>query len=344
LSDDPLALYDYELPLKSIAQRPLVRRRDARLLCWASDGDFVDRRISDLPECVRPGDLVVVNDSRVLPARLLGRSRGGGKLELLLLRPAEAGPGWWALCKPGRRLQEGTEFETEDGSTLRIVSVREDGARQVERVDGGSLEQLAEQHGHMPLPPYIKRPDEEFDRERYQTVYAAALGSVAAPTAGLHADAQLLDDLRERGVRVAPVTLHVGLDTFRPLEEQQLASGRLHGERFRVCAETLAALEHTRAAGGRIIAWGTTACRALESLPAQLPAEVVGETKLFIRPGHRFRWVDVLITNFHLPRSSLLMMVDAFARDRWRVAYEHALARGYRFYSYGDANWIEGTK
>jgi S-adenosylmethionine:tRNA ribosyltransferase-isomerase len=343
LSDDRLARYDYALGPESIAQRPLPRRADARLLCWERDGSFTDRRIGDLPGRLRPRDLVILNDSRVLPARLFGRGAGGSKLEILLLRPADPEPGWWALCKPGRKMQPGSEFLVEGGSRIRVVAKREDGARRVERVGDGSFEQLASEFGHMPLPPYIRRPDEESDRERYQTVYAEHLGSVAAPTAGLHVDEELLVAIRERGATVQTVTLHVGLDTFRPLEEAQLASGRLHGERFRVAVAAMQALSTARATGGRIIAWGSTTCRVLESLPDRLPEAMEGETTLFIRPGHPFRFVDVLVTNFHLPRSSLLMMVDAFAGDRWRSAYEHALTAGYRFYSYGDANWIEGS-
>jgi S-adenosylmethionine:tRNA ribosyltransferase-isomerase len=341
LSQEELAHYEYALNPERIAQRPLPRRADARLLCWERDGSFSDRRIEDLPARLRPGDLVILNDSKVLPARLFGQSAGGGKLELLLLRPASPQPGWWALCKPGRKLQPGSEFSVEGGSRIRVVATREDGARRIERVDEGSLEQLASEFGHMPLPPYIRRPDEKSDRERYQTVYAKHSGSVAAPTAGLHVDEELLAAMRDRGAEVQTVTLHVGLDTFRPLEEAQLASGRLHGERFRVGAAAMRALHQARADGRRIIAWGSTSCRVLESLPDSLPEAMEGETTLFIRPGYRFRFVDVLLTNFHLPRSSLLMMVGAFAGQRWRSAYEHALAAGYRFYSYGDANWIE---
>lgn len=341
MNADPLAAYEFALPEERIAQRPAERRRDARLLCWMADGSFVHRHVAELGELIRPGDLIVLNDSRVLPARLLARADTGGRVEVLLLHSAGEGSGWWSLAKPGRKLQPGAEFTAEGGVRLRVLETADEGLRRIERVDGGSLEALAEESGHMPLPPYIKRPDEPGDRERYQTVYARHTGSAAAPTAGLHIGEGLLADFEERGARIATVTLHVGLDTFRPLDEERLAHGRLHGERYLIPGDTLRALSEARARNRRIIAWGSTSCRVLESLPDELPDAAGGETTLFIRPGHRFRWVDVLVTNFHLPRSSLLMMVHAFAGDRWRAAYECALENEYRFFSYGDANWIE---
>ncbi|HKI84870.1 MAG TPA: tRNA preQ1(34) S-adenosylmethionine ribosyltransferase-isomerase QueA, partial [Candidatus Krumholzibacteria bacterium] len=217
----------------------------------------------------------------------------------------------------------------------------ERGMRRVWLEDGGSPLDYAQRHGHVPLPPYIQRADDEVDSERYQTVFAKETGSVAAPTAGLHFDEDLLAALDEKGVQRAFVTLHVGPGTFLPLSEDELRRGSLHAERYLVPRKTVEAVKRCRARGGRVVAVGTTACRSLESLPAEPEEEVSGTTSLFIRPGHRFRWVDVLLTNFHLPKSSLLLLVAAFAGERWREAYAHALRHDYRFYSYGDANWIE---
>jgi S-adenosylmethionine:tRNA ribosyltransferase-isomerase len=215
------------------------------------------------------------------------------------------------------------------------------GMRRVWLKNGSSPLDYALHHGHVPLPPYIHRADDEADAERYQTVFAQETGSVAAPTAGLHFDEELLSALNEKGVQQAFVTLHVGPGTFQPLSAEEMTRGSLHAERYLVPRTTVKALRRCRARGGRVVAVGTTACRSLESLPARPEGEISGSTSLFIRPGHHFRWVDVLLTNFHLPRSSLLLLVAAFAGGRWRDAYAHALGHDYRFYSYGDANWIE---
>jgi len=342
LSGDPLAAYEYDLPPECIAQRPPALRRDAKLLQWQRDGEFRDLTISDIGELTRPGDLLVLNDTRVLPARLLGRLAGGSEAELLLVRPSRSQPKtWWALARPGKKLVEDVELRFAQGVRVRIVEQGESGLRRVEAVGESSLEELSEREGHVPLPPYIRRGDDEQDRERYQTVFANTKGSVAAPTAGLHLDIPLLEELQARNVDVAKLTLHVGLDTFRPIRAEQLSANRLHGEAIVVSKELIDRLRVTREQGGRVICVGTTTCRALESIPEDASDGIAMDTTLLIRPGHRFRHVDVLLTNFHLPRSSLLLLVDALAPGRWRPAYAHALEHGYRFYSYGDANWIE---
>lgn len=337
--------YDYELPADRIAQTPAARRAESRLLRWRADGHFEHRRFREVESLLRTGDLLVLNDTRVFPARLLGRKRGsGGRVEVLLLGPLED-PGWEAMVRPGRRLPPGTVVELGDDSSLEVAERREDGRRRVEFEEGTDVWRLCEEQGEVPLPPYIDRAATEEDRARYQTVFARERGSVAAPTAGLHFDAALLERLRGEGVRIAELTLHVGPGTFQPLDEERLRRGSLHGEWVTVGQGTLEALRRQRADGGRIVAVGTTVCRALESLPAEIPgADFHTCTRLLIQPGHRFRHLDVLLTNFHLPRSSLLLLVAAFAGPRWREAYRVALEEGYRFYSYGDANWIEPSR
>jgi S-adenosylmethionine:tRNA ribosyltransferase-isomerase len=338
---DQFDSYDFTLSEERIAQRPLPRRRDARLLIWEREGKFCDGAIRDLPRLLRPSDLLVLNDTKVFPARLYGRKkRGGARVEVLLTDPL-ADESWSALVRPGRRLPPGTEIELEGGPEMMIEEALGRGLRRVRLTGGASALDYAVHHGHVPLPPYIRRSDDERDTERYQTIFARERGSVAAPTAGLHFDAELLDELRRKGVACAFVTLHVGPGTFLPLSEEELKRGSLHAERFTVPSETVRAILECKRWGGRVVAVGTTACRSLESLPADATEGVSGTTSLFIRPGHRFRWVNVLLTNFHLPRSSLLILVAAFAGERWREAYAHALREGYRFYSYGDANWIE---
>lgn len=346
MSDDPRLLeYDFELPASRIAQRPAAERTASRLMRWAADGRLEHRSFPEIVDLVREGDLLVLNDTRVFPARLFGRKEGGrAEVEILLVRPradVEAGA-WEALLRPGRRLAPGTRVRL-DGDLVVVVGERTaDGTGLVHFEDPDQVSAHCREHGHVPLPPYIDRDDDTTDLERYQTVFARTEGSVAAPTAGLHFDDALLTRIDAAGVRRAAVTLHVGPGTFRPLTARDLEAGHLHAEWCDVGAATCDALRATRARGGRVIAVGTTACRTLESTPTD-PAPWRGETDLFIRPGHAFRWVDVLITNFHLPRSSLLMLVDALTPGRWRAAYAEAIEREYRFYSYGDANWIERT-
>jgi S-adenosylmethionine:tRNA ribosyltransferase-isomerase len=344
------AEFDYELPAAAIADRP-APRGESRLLVVDREGDQRHRRVRDLPEILRPGDLVVVNDTRVIPARLFGRragagaeGEGGGRIELLLVEKRSETE-WEALAKPGRRTRPGTVIEFQ-GLTAEVLAKREDGRHLVrfsEPVEG-HLDRL----GHIPLPPYIKRPDDPADRERYQTVFAKNPGAIAAPTAGLHFSEELLAELRGQGIEVAPVTLHVGIGTFKPVTAELVHEHRMESERYAVPEATAAAIAQARARGGRVVAVGTTVVRTLES--AALAAgggggEVLpgaGSTELFITPGFRFQVVDVLLTNFHLPRSTLLMLVSAFAgRDRVLAAYLEAVAEGYRFYSYGDAMLAE---
>jgi S-adenosylmethionine:tRNA ribosyltransferase-isomerase len=332
--------YDFELPEALIAQRPPPRRADSRLLVWPASADFEHREFARFPALLREGDLLVLNDTKVFPARLFGRKLAGeAGVEILLVRPSTTG--WEALVRPGRRLPPGTHVRVDGGAVIEIAAAVGSGLRIVHFPDGFEVFGHCARFGHVPLPPYIRRDDEAADRDRYQTVFAREDGSVAAPTAGLHFDEALLAEIRERGIETAHVTLHVGPGTFRPVADDQLESGELHPEWREVPARTLTALHRCRERGGRVIAVGTTVCRTLESLPADAEGTVRGATRLMIAPGFSFRFTDVLVTNFHLPRSSLLLLVAAFAGERWREAYARAVKQGYRFYSYGDANWIE---
>jgi S-adenosylmethionine:tRNA ribosyltransferase-isomerase len=322
---------DYDLPPDRIAQRPLAARDGSRLL--VDLGDAVEHRnVRDLPSLLQPGDVVVVNDTRVLPARLRLRKATGGAVEVLLLDPRD--DGWWtALVKPSRKVPAGTELVAGDDLTVVAGEVLDGGRRLVRVVaDGDWLEVLA-RHGEVPLPPYItERLD---DPERYQTVYADRPASAAAPTAGLHLTSAVLAGLAERGIPVVRLELVVGLDTFRPVTVEHLDDHVMHRERYRVPAATWAAVQ----AAERVVAIGTTAVRALESAAAR--GELEGSTDLFIRRPFDWRVVDVLLTNFHLPRSTLLLMIDAFVGPRWRELYATALADGYRFLSFGDAMLLE---
>ena len=344
--------FDYALPSERIATHPVEPRDAARLFVHRRADDRSEhRRVRDLPELLAPGDLLVVNDTRVRSARLLGSRASGGAVELLLLdRDAEGR--WRSLVKPAGRLRPGERLELEGGALHARLERRARGA-------GGELapewwlvlegdgdpEQLVERHGRMPLPPYILRArgaeaERDADREAYQTVFARARGAVAAPTAGLHFTPELLARLAARGVERASVTLHVGLGTFQPVSVEDTGAHRMHSERFELPPETVRAVEAARARGGRVVAVGTTSVRVLESCAndaGRLRAGA-GETALFLTPGARFRVVDALLTNFHLPRSTLLMLVSAFAgRERVLRLYAEAIERGYRFYSYGDA-------
>jgi S-adenosylmethionine:tRNA ribosyltransferase-isomerase len=340
----PLSDFEYELPADAIAQAPSPTRDAARLLVIdRGGGSLADRRVTDLPKLLAPGDCLVVNDSRVMPARVLAEDAGGRPVELLFLQ-AQTPARWRALVRPGRRCRPGTALAA-GGARLMVVAVADDGARVIERHDG-TIEALLAAHGLPPLPPYIARhakPTPE-DWERYQTVYARTPGSVAAPTAGLHFSEPLLDQLRARGIEVQALTLHVGPATFRPITADRLSSEALPPERALVSAETAAAINAARRQGRRIVAVGTTVTRTLESAVGEdgQVAPLDGHATVTIRPGHRFRAVDALLTNFHLPRSSLLVLVSAFAgREVILGAYRHAVAAGYRFYSYGDATLIQ---
>ncbi|HSB60300.1 MAG TPA: tRNA preQ1(34) S-adenosylmethionine ribosyltransferase-isomerase QueA [Vicinamibacteria bacterium] len=335
---------DYELPAELIAQEPLPERDASRLLVLdRASGEVAHRRFRDLPGLLREGDLLVLNRSRVVPARLLGRRAGGGEAEVLLVR-ARADGTWDALVRPSRRLRAGAVVEVAADLAVEMAAGPTPGPlRRVRLRALGPIEAVLERRGHVPLPPYIRRPDAPVDRERYQTVYAREPGSVAAPTAGLHFTEAVLAALEARGVERAELVLHVGPGTFRPVAVEQVEDHRVDPEGFVVPEETAEAVARTRARGGRVVAVGTTATRALETAAEEAGGvrAGAGETDLVVVPGHRFRVVDALLTNFHLPRSSLLLLVAAFAgRERVLAAYAEAVRCGYRFYSYGDAMWI----
>ena len=335
-----VADFAYELPEASIAQTPIEPRDRARLLVDRGPEAPPEHRIvADLPAFVRHGDVVVVNSTRVLPARLHLTKPTGGAVEVLLLERLPTGE-WEALVRPSRRVAPGTELAA--GADLR-VRFGGSGPGETTRLvrlwttDGADELELLDRHGVVPLPPYINTP--LADPERYQTVFAERPGSVAAPTAGLHLTPAVLDGCRAAGVRVEMVDLVVGMGTFRPISTLKVEDHHMHAERYRVGAGTMAACEDARAAGGRVIAVGTTTVRALES--AALSGQLEGRTELFIRRPWRWRVVDVLLTNFHLPRSSLLVLIDAFVGARWRDLYGTALSAGYRFLSFGDAMLLD---
>lgn len=332
----------YDLPEELIAQTPLERRDASRLMVMNREtGEIAHRHFYDIVEYLRPGDCLVMNDSRVLPARLLGHRPSGGAVEVLLLRDL-GDKRWECLCKPGRKMQVGSEVIFGNGELTAVVrEVREDGNRVVEfRYEGIFLEVL-ERLGKMPLPPYIK--EELADQERYQTVYSREVGSAAAPTAGLHFTQELLDRIREKGVNTAFVTLHVGLGTFRPVKAEQITNHHIHSKLCMMSEETAAVLNRTKREGGRIICVGTTSCRTLESLVGEDGRFAAGSkwTDIFIYPGYRFKAMDGLVTNFHLPESTLVMLVSAFAgREHVLNAYAEAVKERYRFFSFGDAMCI----
>jgi S-adenosylmethionine:tRNA ribosyltransferase-isomerase len=342
-----LAELEYALPPAAIAQAPADPRESARLLrIVRAGGTLADHVVRDLPDVLRAGDCLVVNDSRVIPARVFAEDAGGRRIELLFVEPL-APDRWRALVRPGRRCRAGVELRVggEAGARLRVRAVEADGVRVVERGDG-TIDELLATHGLPPLPPYIARhakPGPE-DVERYQTVFARAPGSVAAPTAGLHFSDDLLERLRGRGIEVHRITLHVGPGTFRPIATARVEDHVVAAERAVVPPATAEALTSARREGRRVVAVGTTATRTLESAASE-HGEIQPldrRVALTIHLGHRFRVVDALLTNFHLPRSSLLSLVCAFAgRELVLRAYAHAVAAGYRFYSYGDATLIE---
>ena len=325
------ARFDYDLPERSIAQRPVEPRDQARLLVDRGAGVApAHHRVADLARFVGPGDVVVVNRNRVLSARLHLEKPTGGRVEVLLLEEQDDGGGtvWDALVRPSRRVAPGTRLCAGPDLTVVVGEVVGDGRRRVE-VETADLHAALDRHGEVPLPPYIHDP--LADPERYQTVYAERAGSVAAPTAGLHLTAGLLDEVRAAGARVVPVDLWVGIGTFRPILTDRVEDHVMHEERYEITEESWAACQ----GASRVIAIGTTTVRALESAAAR--DALSGRTDLFLCPGSEFAVVDVLLTNFHLPRSSLLVLVEAFAGPHWRELYETALAEGYRFLSFGDA-------
>ncbi len=332
----------YDLPEELIAQTPLERRDSSRLMVMdRKTGALEHRHFYDIVSYLNPGDCLVMNDSRVLPARLLGHRPTGGAVEVLLLRDLGGGQ-WECLVKPGRKMQQGQEVSFGDGSlTARVLQVCDDGNRIVQFDYEGIFLEVLERLGKMPLPPYIK--EELQDQERYQTVYAKQSGSAAAPTAGLHFTQELLQKIRAKGVREAFVTLHVGLGTFRPVKAEEITQHQMHQELCMMGEETARILNETRASGGRIFCVGTTSCRTLESLVHDDGSFSAGSrwTDIFIYPGYRFRAMDGLITNFHLPESTLVMLVSAFSSREFILnAYREAVKERYRFFSFGDAMLI----
>ena len=338
--------FDYDRPQDRIAHEPARPRDSARMLHVHADG-LADRTIRDLPSLLRPGDILVANDTRVFPAQLQAR-RGEARIGITLDRPRADGA-WKALARNGRRVRVGDTLAIDGSDALiaQVVDKAEDGSIGLAfNLDGEALMWAFEQAGVLALPPYIHRPDgpTQADAADYQTVFAARQGAVAAPTAGLHFTPGLLAELDAAGVRRVTVTLHVGIGTFLPVRVERVTDHRMHAERGEITAETAAAINQARQDGGRVVAVGTTSLRLLESatLPNATVRPFLGETALFILPGYQFKAVDRLVTNFHLPRSTLLMLVSAFSgRERMLAAYAHAVAAGYRFHSYGDACLLE---
>jgi S-adenosylmethionine:tRNA ribosyltransferase-isomerase len=356
--------FDYHLPPELIAQRPLPERDASRMMAAdRATGAFADRAFRDLPGILEPGDLLVLNNTRVFPARLLGRRKGvkaqavgkynptrrqhlTAQIEILLVR-REDDQVWQALVHPGRKVRVGEIiYVGDDELEAEVLSRGERGLRRVclRTASGDTVERAIDRLGHVPLPPYIRRPDNHSDREAYQTVYAQARGAVAAPTAGLHFTRAVFEALRARGVETCEVTLHVGLGTFRPVLSQSVKDHKMEAEHFEVSQSAAAAINLARREGRRIVAVGTTSVRTLEHLARRHAGSVVaasGEADLFIVPGFQFQITGGLLTNFHLPRSTLLMLVSAFAgRDLIRRAYQHAIEQRYRFYTYGDCMLI----
>ena len=332
----------YDLPEELIAQTPLQQRDSSRLLKLDRvTGEIRHQHFYDILEELKPGDCLVMNDSRVLPARMLGHRPTGGAVEVLLLRDL-GDKKWECLCKPGRKMQVGHEVIFGNGElTATVVEVQETGNRVVEFHYEGIFLEVLERLGKMPLPPYIK--EELQDQERYQTVYSRAVGSAAAPTAGLHWTRELLDQARAKGVKTTFVTLHVGLGTFRPVKAEEITDHHMHAELCMITQETASVLNETKAAGGRVICVGTTSCRTLESLVNEDGSfEAKSKwTEIFIYPGYTFKAMDGLITNFHLPESTLVMLVSAFAgKEHVMAAYDEAVKERYRFFSFGDAMTI----
>ena len=350
----------FDLPNELIAQTPIDKREQSRLLCLSkTTGSIQHKRFFDLPELLRKGDCLVMNDSRVLPARLLGKRETGGNVELLLLRNL-GGATWECMARPGRRMRAGAKLLFGDSELTATITEEMDGGNRLVIFDyEGDFIEILERIGKMPLPPYIR--DEPEDAERYQTVYSRPYGSAAAPTAGLHFTEALLNKLEALGINLCYITLHVGQGTFLPVRTDEVEEHKMHSEYFTISEETAERINDARTGGGRIVAVGTTSCRALESCAYESPGPssndssliagakhsknyvkpYSGYTDIFIYPGHEFRIVDCLITNFHLPESTLIMLVSALAgRENVKKAYEEAIRERYRFYSFGDAMFI----
>lgn len=335
--------FDYTLPQELIAQTPLDQRDHSNLLVLhKKGGELEHRKFYDIVELLNPGDLLVVNDSKVIPARIFGtRAESGGVVEVLLLKALEEDV-WEVLVKPGKKARPGQVLEFQEQMTGTVLDILEDGKRKIRFTHNAStIYEVLDRIGKMPLPPYIT--EQLQDRDRYQTVYAKELGSAAAPTAGLHFTDELLEKVKAKGVKVAPVTLHVGLGTFRPVKESEITKHIMHSEYFSIPEETAKLVQKTKAAGGRVISVGTTATRTLESgFDTELNCvHSSGDTSIFIYPGYQFKVIDALITNFHLPKSTLMMLVSALAgRENIMHAYKTAVEKQYRFFSFGDAMFI----
>ena len=336
--------FSYDLPTELIAQTPVEPRDHSRLMVLHKEsGEVEHRHFYDVIDYLNPGDCLIVNDSRVLPARLYGQKEGtGGHMEFLLLQNL-GNDQWETLAKPGKKAKPGAVFTFGDGKLRAVVKeVKEDGNRIVQFFYEGSFYAILDEIGQMPLPPYIKEKLQ--DKERYQTVYSHEVGSAAAPTAGLHFTPELMEKIRRKGIAIGFVTLHVGLGTFRPVSVENVLDHKMHAEHYSMPAETAELIQKTKQNGGRVIAVGTTSCRTLESVAAQHGriCECEGWTDIFIYPGFQFKVLDALITNFHLPESTLVMLVSALAgRENILHAYETAVKEKYRFFSFGDAMLIE---
>ena len=334
-------MFDYELPKEFIAQTPAEPRDHSKLLVYERQTDAVrHRHFYNLPEYLRAGDVLVINETRVLPARLMGRRETGGVIELLLLNRREKDI-WETLARPGRRIRPGDRLVFSEGLSADVLESLEDGGRLVRFNYDGVFEEILDALGQMPLPPYITERLE--NKERYQTVYSKETGSSAAPTAGLHFTPELLNKIREMGVKIVPVLLHVGLGTFRPVKVRDVAEHKMHSEYYSLSPQAADAINKAKASGGRIISVGTTSTRVLETVCGEdgVIRARTGWTDIFIYPGYKFKCVDCLITNFHLPQSTLLMLVSAFcSREKILEIYEESKKEDYRFFSFGDAMLI----
>lgn len=345
-----LSDFNFELPEELIAQYPLTERTDSRLLYLnGQSGALQDNVFKSLPELLNPGDLLVFNNTRVIPARLYGQKSTGGKIEVLVERVLDE-DSFLAHIRSSKSPKEGAliSLGMDKGDGFKVEMLGREGELFHLQLTGNgtAIFDLLEQYGHIPLPPYVERADEQADHQRYQTVYAKEKGAVAAPTAGLHFDEQILQQIRKQGINTAWITLHVGAGTFQPVRVANISDHKMHSEYVDVPADTVAQIHQTQANGGRVIAVGTTAMRSLESASTfgEHPGEIEefhADTDIFIYPGYKFKVVDALITNFHLPESTLLMLISAFAgMEHIRQAYQHAINKGYRFFSYGDAMFI----
>ena len=333
----------YDLPEELIAQTPVEPRNSSRLMkIDRKTGDIVHSRFYNLCDYLKKGDLLVLNDSRVLPARLYGETKDAGSFSEFLLLEQKGDKLWEIMCRPGKKAKVGTEFSFGNGIlTAKVIEVKDDGNRIVKFSCEGNFYAVLDEIGQMPLPPYITEKLE--DKERYQTVYSKELGSAAAPTAGLHFTKEQLEEIRSMGVDIAYVTLHVGLGTFRPVKEDDILNHKMHSEHYHLSEETAEKINRTKASGGRVIAVGTTSCRTLESMELEngLVKSGDGYTDIFIYPGYKFKLLDGLITNFHLPESTLIMLVSAFlGYENTMNAYKIAVEEKYRFFSFGDAMCI----